>query len=303
MLQAVDRVVAELDVQPVQVHDRGGHYQRKARQGLGTGGQLRHPRRRRHRGNRARQRSGAERRRRIPARHASSPRRDNSWAAPTSGLAEAQHGLKFGYVSNSVTGFIRALQTCHESRSSPPPVCWWSTSSAPNSRLGDRLGYETATQTQTSTVQTVQFMDIGTQLRLRPFVASDGMMRMEIHPENSTGALDQNGIPQTSAAQVTTNVMVPDGTTVVIGGLIENDRDVQEAGIPLLSSLPWIGFLFRQTVDKPTRRELIVILTPHIWNQRAAMRLNGVQAPECIDAVRAQAGISCDSPPRGECAE
>ena len=105
-------------------------------------------------------------------------------------------------------------------------------------QLGDRLGYETATQTQTSTVQTVQFMDVGTQLRLRPFVASDGMVRMEIHPEKSTGALDTNGIPQTSAAQVTTNVMVPDGTTMVVGGLIETDKDFRRRGFPSSIAFP-----------------------------------------------------------------
>jgi type IV pilus secretin PilQ/predicted competence protein len=217
----------------------------------------------------------------------------------TSGLAEAQHGFKFGYVSNSVTGFVRALQTCHDVQILATPRLMVVNKQRAELQLGDRLGYETATQTQTSTVQTVQFMDIGTQLRLRPFVTSDGIVRMEIHPENSTGALDVNGIPQTSCAQVTTNVMIPDGMTVVIGGLIENDKDVSEQGLPWLNHLPWIGFLFRQTVDKPTRRELIIILTPHIWNPKAPAQLNNLKAPERVDEAKARAGIGCDPLPHG----
>ena len=81
--------------------------------------------------------------------------------------------------------------------------------------------------------QTVNFMDVGTQLRLRPFVTSDGMIRMEIHPENSTGVLNAAGVPQTTGAHVTTNVMIPDGRTVVIGGLIEADRTYTKYGIPV----------------------------------------------------------------------
>src|SRR5208283_3799854 len=101
-------------------------------------------------------------------------------------------------------------------------------------QVGDCLGYYTSTQTQTSTVQTANFMETGTQLRLRPFVGSDGIIRMEIHPENSTGALNAAGIPQTTGAHVTTNVMIPDGRTVVIGGLIEADHTYQMSGVPVL---------------------------------------------------------------------
>ena len=81
--------------------------------------------------------------------------------------------------------------------------------------------------------------------------------------------------------------MVPDGQTVVIGGLIEADRDYQKSGIPVLCNIPWIGGLFRQTVDQPMRKELIVILTPHIWNPRAPTQFNCPATPPCIEAAKA----------------
>ena len=302
VLQAVDRVVAQLDMQPVQVMieavivsvkldkdlELGVNF---ATLGLGSNAAS-------VLGNGTALNQGAGF---NPATLVTSA--GQLVGSATSGLAEAQHGLKFGFVENSVTGFVRALETCHDVRILATPRLLVVNKQRAELQLGDRLGYETATQTQTSTVQTVQFMDIGTQLRLRPFVTSDGMVRMEIHPENSTGALDNNGIPQTSAAQVTTNVMIPDGMTVVVGGLIQADKDFTETGIPGLMRLPWIGWLFRQTIDKPTRRELIVILTPHIWNPKAPMRLNGLESPERIDEVKARAGMRCDPPPRGERAE
>ena len=110
---------------------------------------------------------------------------------------------------------------------------------------------------------------------------------MEIHPENSTGVLNTAGVPQTTGAHVTTNVMIPDGRTVVIGGLIEADRTYTKYGIPVLCDIPWIGGLFRQTVDTPVRKEMIVILTPHIWNPKAPTQLNCPATPPCIEVEKA----------------
>ena len=104
-------------------------------------------------------------------------------------------------------------------------------------------------------------MDVGTLLRLRPFISTDGVIRMEIHPERSSGHVDDAGVPQTHSTQVTTNVMVPDGATIVIGGLMDNEVKRELAGLPLFSHLPGIGVLFRHTTDSTVKKELIVILT------------------------------------------
>ena len=129
-------------------------------------------------------------------------------------------------------------------------------------------------------------MNIGTQLRLRPFVSSDGMIRMEIHPERSTGELDSNGIPQTDTAQVTSNVLIPDGATIVIGGLFDNQLDDNWEGLPLLSRLPWVGILFRHTMTATTKTELIVILTPHIWRPECPQGLNYLGPPRSLGLER-----------------
>jgi type IV pilus assembly protein PilQ len=123
------------------------------------------------------------------------------------------------------------------------------------------------TQTQTSTVQSVDFLETGTQLRLRPFISRDGLIRMEVHPEESTGsvAVENNfTLPNKDVTEVTTNIMVRDGCTLVIGGLIHEQLANTASAIPVLGSLPWIGPAFR-TTDQPTqRRELIVLVTPRI---------------------------------------
>lgn len=183
---------------------------------------------------------------------------------PASGFAENAHGIKFGFVDDNLTGFIRALEQIGETNVLASPRLLVLNKQRAELQLGDRLGFSTLTQTQTSTIQKVEFMNVGTQLFIRPFISSDGMVRMEIHPERSSGSIVDN-IPQTSTSQLTTNVMVPDGATIVIGGLMENIDDNQISGVPGLSKLPWLGPLFRSQKQSSSQKELIVLLTPRIW--------------------------------------
>lgn len=200
-----------------------------------------------------------------------------------SGTAEAVPGLKFGFVDKSTTGFLRALETVGETKVLACPRLLVLNKQRAELHLGDKLGYATTTQTQTSTVQTIQFQEVGTQLRLRPFVSSDGMIRLEVRPERSSGLIDANGIPQVNSAQVTSNVIVPDGATIVIGGLMESEVDSQWQGIPFLSRLPWVGYLFRHTDDTVTKKELVVILTPRIWRPNCPEGLNYVGYPRTLN--------------------
>ena len=133
--------------------------------------------------------------------------------------------------------------------------------------IGSQLGYISSTVTETSTAQSVQFLEVGTQLRLRPFISTDGTIRMEIHPELSTGSVEVKNnftLPQKEVTQVTTNVMTRDGCTVIIGGLMRTDLDTTTTQVPLLGSLPGVGFLFRHKTDTQVKREVLVLITPHI---------------------------------------
>ena len=202
--------------------------------------------------------------------------------AVANGFGTASNGIKFGWVGGNTTGFVKALEGYGETKVLASPRILVLNKQRAEIHLGDQLGYTTSTQTQTSTTQTVNFMPIGTQLRLRPFVSSDGMVRMEIHPERSSGALDAAGVPQTNAQQVTTNVMVPDGATIVIGGLIDTQDYHTYEGIPVLCRLPWVGYLFRSDQTTTAKRELIVILTPHVWRPDCPMGLNQLGRPRTL---------------------
>ena len=174
-------------------------------------------------------------------------------------------GLHVGIVTDDVAMFIEALETITDTTVLANPRVLAINRQPAEIIIGAKLGYKTTTTTETATVQEVQFLDTGTQLRFRPFISDDGFIRLEIHPENSTGMVDPaTGLPSETTTEVTSNIMVKDGNTIAIGGLISEQVESSVKQVPFLGSIPFIGVLFRQTVDKVSRKEVIVLLTPHI---------------------------------------
>ncbi|MCH8828816.1 MAG: hypothetical protein IID45_04485 [Planctomycetes bacterium] len=178
-------------------------------------------------------------------------------------------GLKYGFIRGDISGFIDALESIGDTNLIAAPQVRVLNKQKAHLIIGDRLGFSTFTNNGTESIQNIQFLDVGTKLVIRPFIAPDGLIRLEVHPELSSGFIDKNGIPQSQTTEVTTNVMVRDGTTVVLGGLIETDIKESYSQVPFLGSLPWIGNLFRRKEESIRRRELIVLITPRIVREPA----------------------------------
>jgi type IV pilus assembly protein PilQ len=176
-------------------------------------------------------------------------------------------GLTFGYVDSSIANLVSALETIGETNVVAAPRLLCLNKQRAEIQIGEQLGYVSTTVTETSSTQSIQFLDTGTLLRLRPYISGDGTIRMEVHPELSTGTVqvDQGlTLPNKEVTQVTTNVMCQNGSTVVIGGLIREDLQTNTEQIPVLGNLPVAGALFRQKTDKIDRREILVLITPRL---------------------------------------
>jgi len=129
--------------------------------------------------------------------------------------------------------------------------------------IGDQLGFSVITTVENVVQESIQFLDTGAQLRLTPRITGNGYVLMRIHPELSEGVV-QFGIPSKSTAQVTSEVLIKDGDTLLIGGLIRERVEKSRKGVPFLKDLPLLGLLFGSTASKTSRSELIVLITPHI---------------------------------------
>jgi type IV pilus assembly protein PilQ len=102
---------------------------------------------------------------------------------------------------------------------------------------------------------------------------------MELHPEDSSGGLTGAGLPFKITTEMTSNIMVKDGHTVVIGGLFRESSNTARSQTPFLGNLPVAGALFRNQRDQSTREEIIILLTPHIIkDDEVFAQLSGEQA-------------------------
>lgn len=178
-------------------------------------------------------------------------------------------GLKFAFLDSSLGSFLTALEAVGETSVITTPRLMALNKQRAEILIGEQLGYVSTTVTETSTAQSVEFLEVGAQLRIRPFISPDGVIRMEIHPELSSGRVDVRGgftLPEKSVTQVTTNIMVRDGYTIVIGGLMSEELTSTVRQIPFMGNLPVVGPLFRSTTETSERRELLVLVTPRIMN-------------------------------------
>lgn len=127
---------------------------------------------------------------------------------------------------------------------------------------------EGVTQPTSTVTSTIQYKDIGIILKVKPQVNESGLVSLEISQEVSS--LGENVIIAGQAfasilkTEATTNLVALDGETIIIGGLIREDATKTRAGIPFLSKIPILGYLFGSTTDESIRNELIILLTPHV---------------------------------------
>lgn len=132
--------------------------------------------------------------------------------------------------------------------------------------IGDTIRARTSTSVGlgATAVEIVEF-PVGIILLLRPRVNADGNITMRVHPVVSTvSAIDAQFVPQTSTREAETTVMVRDGETVVIGGLIRDEMSKVVREVPFLSRLPLVGELFRSRSTSSRRSEVLIFITPRI---------------------------------------
>lgn len=123
-------------------------------------------------------------------------------------------------------------------------------------------------------INSFSYSDVGIILRVTPFITSDGMVEMIVSPETSSvsktdfmsmGTGASGGlIPYIDKRSADTVVVVPNGQTVVIGGLMQTQKTVSESKIPLLGDIPGLGALFKRKVTSDSKTELVIFLTPQV---------------------------------------
>jgi type II secretory pathway component GspD/PulD (secretin) len=140
--------------------------------------------------------------------------------------------------------------------------------------VGSTEPYVTTTTTTpasgpTTTAEAVNFIEVGVKLYVTPTIHNDGFVTMKIKPEVSSVVdnlvtSNNNRIPIVETSQAETTVMVKDNVTIVIGGLIKEQKVKTTDEIPFLGSIPILGEAFKRHNDTTDKTEIVIFLTPKI---------------------------------------
>jgi type II secretory pathway component GspD/PulD (secretin) len=131
-------------------------------------------------------------------------------------------------------------------------------------QVGDRLGFRQTFTTDTASLESVEFLDVGTVLEVTPSITNDGLIKMTVHPEVSTGELDENGLPSERTTDVNTTMLVKNGETIVIGGLLDGQKQRIRSQVPILGDIPLLGLAFGRNTWIDRKVELVILITPNI---------------------------------------
>jgi type IV pilus secretin PilQ/predicted competence protein len=177
---------------------------------------------------------------------------------PTSGLAYAFQNGQFA---------IDALITAAEERGVGKLISKPKVITQNNQKAIVKQGTKIPVQTIVNNTVSVQFVDAVLELDVVPQITADGTIYMDVDVKNDQ--IDQSiprvqGIPAIDTQESNTKVLIADGGTVVIGGVIVTQQRTDVQQVPLLGSLPVIGNLFKHTTVSSTAQELLFFLTPRI---------------------------------------
>lgn len=126
--------------------------------------------------------------------------------------------------------------------------------------IGERIPYKTK---DAAGNEVVSFLDAGILLRITPTVRGDDTIHLRVYIEDSKPELYRDGLGKKSR-EAQTEVILRNGQTLVIGGLMQDDISKDTRKVPLLGDLPFIGQLFRFIEESKTKKELLIFITARV---------------------------------------
>ncbi|MEE3321582.1 MAG: type IV pilus secretin PilQ family protein [Pseudomonadota bacterium] len=132
---------------------------------------------------------------------------------------------------------------------------------------GQQVPFETATNAGATAID---FVEAELRLEVTPHITPDGNIIMALKVNNDSFSSDGSAAIDTN--RVETSVLVNDGETVVLGGIFQQEKINAVTKTPFLGDLPWIGNLFKKTVKRDSKQELLIFITPRLMKDALAAR-------------------------------
>ncbi len=191
----------------------------------------------------------------------------------------------YGQIGSAVDVFVSALSTSNDFKVLSRPSVFALNNKKAVITSGQSIPVPSQTLTNSSSsgnnnsgnvTTTIEYKDVVLKLEVIPLINPDGNVTLRIAQVNDTVIGNQlvggNEVPIIGTEQLTTTVTVPDGNTIVIGGLITEQDKTDSEGIPGLNRIPLLGRLFREDIKSKERRELIIFIQPVVVSGGSAMK-------------------------------
>ncbi|MEQ1367815.1 type IV pilus secretin PilQ family protein [Acinetobacter schindleri] len=132
---------------------------------------------------------------------------------------------------------------------------------------GTQIPYQSSEGGGANAVSTTEFIDATLSLDVTPSITPDGKVQMLLNITSDTpGNPTPTGQLTINKNQISTNVLVDNGETVVLGGIFEQETRNGQTKVPFLGDIPYLGHLFRRDLKSDNKRELLIFITPRIVN-------------------------------------
>ncbi|ALA81129.1 type II secretion system secretin GspD [Stenotrophomonas maltophilia] len=197
-----------------------------------------------------------------------------SWSS-FAGAVTGADGLGWAFTGHNGAAVVSALDKVTDVRLLQTPSVFVRNNAEATLNVGDKVPINTTTVNTgvgTSSYSSVQYIDTGVILKVRPRVTRDGTVFLDIVQEVSSASdvpetcnpTERNCNPRISTKKLSTEAAVQSGDTIMLAGLITDSATDGSSGIPGLSKIPVVGALFGQKTRTSRRSEVIVLLTPTI---------------------------------------
>lgn len=204
-------------------------------------------------------------------------------------VAAQSGGVKLGFIAGDAAVFVSALDSVTDTTLIATPKVTVLDRNRTSILVGEKIAYLSTTVTETSETQTVEFLEVGTQLNVRPFVSNDGKVRLELRPSVSDATIRTIGstsAPDESTVELVTNVIVESGQTIVLGGLFTDDNSVTRSQVPGLGEIPLLGAAFQGQNDTVGRSEVIFLVKATVDENNTLVKELGNEAMARVDVAR-----------------
>jgi len=176
-------------------------------------------------------------------------------------------GLALAYLKDDlyITAQLNALIKNEKARLLSNPKITTLNNKEASIEVAEQVPYTKVTTDQGVTTAETVFVDVGIKLHVTPVINADNKITLEIEPEVSNLISNDAATgPQIGTRKAKTTVLIRNGETLVIGGLIKEDKINSESKVPFFGDLPILGYLFKNRQDSTKRTELLVFITPTI---------------------------------------